>query len=262
MHLFELEDQAWWPQSLRDAMTDFLSFTALRAGWIYAPFVDKLARAMQRCGVSRLVDLCTGGCGPAAVFARLLMERGVVLDEVLLTDLFPNVARMERTAGSTKAKLTVVKMPVDATAVPIELSGFRTLCNGFHHLSPDAARRCLQDAVTKRQGIAVIELVERSSRGFFQVASAILLMLVATPLILPFRWSRLFYTYCVPVIPLATLWDGMVSCLRVYSPKELGDLVAQLPQNDYEWDIGRIPVRGTPVRITYLIGTAPATLGR
>ena len=54
----------------------------------------------------------------------------------------------------------------------------------------------------------------------------------------------------------------MVSCLRVYSPKELGDLVAQLPQNDYEWDIGRIPVRGTPVRITYLIGTAPATLGR
>ena len=42
----------------------------------------------------------------------------------------------------------------------------------------------------------------------------------------PFRWSRLLWTYLVPVIPLVLLFDGIVSCLRSYRPDELLKLVA------------------------------------
>ncbi len=45
--------------------------------------------------------------------------------------------------------------------------------------------------------------------------------LLVTPFIRPFRWSRLVFTYVIPVLPLLIVFDGIVSCLRVYSPDEL-----------------------------------------
>jgi hypothetical protein len=46
----------------------------------------------------------------------------------------------------------------------------------------------------------------------------------------------------------------MVSCLRAYSPDELASLIATLPDNDYVWDIGRLPVPYSPTSLVYLIG--------
>jgi len=71
----------------------------------------------------------------------------------------------------------------------------------------------------------------------------------------PFRISRLFFTYVIPLIPFCTLWDGVVSCLRVYSPEEMRELVESLPKNSFNWDIGIIKVPMAPIRVTYLIGT-------
>lgn len=83
-----------------------------------------------------------------------------------------------------------------------------------------------------------------------------LTVLAATPFIRPFRASRLALTYAVPAIPLFCLFDGMVSSLRVYYPDELTAIAARAEggQGGYHWDIGRLPVPGTPARITYLIG--------
>ena len=86
-------------------------------------------------------------------------------------------------------------------------------------------------------------------------------VLAPTPFIRPVRVSRLLLTYVVPVVPLCTWWDGMVSCLRAYSPEELSGLVESLPDNDYLWDIGRLPVAGAPISLVYLIGRARSTAG-
>ena len=43
--------------------------------------------------------------------------------------------------------------------------------------------------------------------------------LLLTPFITPRSWSRVLWTYLIPVVPLATCWDGVVSLLRVYSPR-------------------------------------------
>jgi hypothetical protein len=79
-------------------------------------------------------------------------------------------------------------------------------------------------------------------------------MLAVTPFIRPVRVSRLLLTYLLPVVPLCTWWDGMVSCLRAYTPEELGSLVAELPENDYSWDIGKLSVPYSPTSLVYLIG--------
>jgi hypothetical protein len=49
-----------------------------------------------------------------------------------------------------------------------------------------------------------------------------LAVLVLTPAIRPFRWSRLFWTYLVPVIPASILFDSVVSLFRIYTPMSVG----------------------------------------
>ena len=62
----------------------------------------------------------------------------------------------------------------------------------------------------------------------------------------------------VPLVPLCTLWDGLASCWRVYSPDELRALLREVPGADgYTWTIERTWVLGAPGRITVLVG-APA----
>ncbi len=108
----------------------------------------------------------------------------------------------------------------------------------------------------KRQGIGIFEPVDRS---VLSIVSMLLLVplstLLVTPLIRPFRRSRLVFTYLIPVLPLLIVFDGTVSCLRVYSPDELRELVAGIDALDYEWQIGTERVPRTTNTLTYLIGT-------
>jgi len=81
-----------------------------------------------------------------------------------------------------------------------------------------------------------------------------LLAFVYTPWIRPFRWSRLFWTYVVPVVPFVVLFDGVVSCLRTYRPQELREIIGKLGGSEYEWEVGEhIAARGL-LPITYMIG--------
>ncbi len=78
--------------------------------------------------------------------------------------------------------------------------------------------------------------------------------LCVTPFIRPFRLSRLLLTYLIPIIPLITLFDGIVSCLRTYSPTDLRELLDEASPGVYTWYIGEDPIRFSPVPMTYLVG--------
>jgi len=254
IHAFEFEDLAWFPGVVREYMTDFLSHMG---GWSkipYVPFTERLADVMRRTGDDRVVDLCSGGGGPALQIAKALAEKLERPVGVLLTDLYPSVARLERARDRHPGVVEFEQRPVDAACVPAELEGFRLVCNGFHHLKPEQAKRCLLDAVQKGRGVAVVELTHRSPLSMLQIFLGISALLAVTPFIKPFRWSRLFLTYALPVVPVCTLWDGIVSCLRVYDPDELRELVNDLPPNDYNWDCGGLPIPRMPAQLTYLIG--------
>jgi hypothetical protein len=209
---------------------------------------------MRRTGDQRVVDLCSGGGGPAVVIAGELREKLEKSVRVLLTDLYPSPSRLEHARRVLPDWVELEARPVDAQDVPADLAGFRLVCNGFHHLKPDQARSCLFDAVQKRRGVAVVELTHRSPLSMLQILFGTATQLAVTPFIKPFRWGRLLFTYLVPVVPLCTLWDGMVSCLRVYDPDELRSLISGLPENDYRWECGRLAIPKVPAHLTYLIG--------
>jgi hypothetical protein len=143
---------------------------------------------------------------------------------------------------------------VDATKVPPELRGFRTMFTSFHHFQPDEARAVLQNAVDARQGIGIFEVTRRAPTAIALMFLWALLPFLFTPWIRPFRWSRLVFTYVLPLIPLVLLFDGVVSCLRTYRPHELKEIIAKLTAAEYQWEVGERFNSAGRVPIAYLIG--------
>ena len=250
MQLFELEDMPWLPASLRDTGTDFLR-TLMALAKPYARIVPRLAQAVEASGATSIIDLCSGGGGPIGHVRKGLLEAGCPVP-LTMSDLYPNpkaFAHVQRRAGQG---VDFIAEPVDATAVPEHLSGFRTLFTSFHHFAPRYAAGILQDAVQHRRGIGIFEITERAPASFLLAFANIFLVLLMAPFTRPFRWSRLFWTYLPPVTPLYVWWDGFASIFRSYTVDELRAMVDGLAPNDYVWQIGREPTR--PTRITYLIG--------
>jgi hypothetical protein len=81
-----------------------------------------------------------------------------------------------------------------------------------------------------------------------------LLVLVLTPFVKPFSAGRLIFTYLIPLAVPLILFDGIVSCLRSYTPAELEAMSAGLASPEYGFQVGQLDVRGG--KLTYLLGGA------
>lgn len=255
LHLLEIHDQAWCPKGVRDAITDLLQWT-LTTVHHYAPAGPVLGRALRRSGATTVVDLGSGAGGPWARVLPDLVRQGLA-PQVVFTDKYPNRAALERTAALLGGSVAVEAASVDAAAVPRRLAGFRTLFTTFHHFAPAEARAVLTDAARGARGVAVFEATHRSPLTLVGMLAFVLAVLVV-PFVRPFRWDRLFWTYLVPLVPFVAVWDGVVSCLRTYTPAELRALTAGLEQ--WQWEAGLVSRRSWPFPVTYLIGyprTAP-----
>lgn len=251
LHLIEIHEQSWCPRLIRDGTTDCLRVTAGVAQQ-YRHIVPKLHHALQATGSRQIIDLCSGGGGPWFSLIKQLNRLNDRTIEVRLTDLYPHAS----VDHGQRPHLHFQRQPVDATRVPPSLRGFRTLFTAFHHFEPTTARAILQDAVDQRQGIAIFEQTRRHPLALLVMLIIPLIAWLLTPLIRPFRWRRLLWTYLMPVIPLVLCFDGLVSCLRTYSVAEMQAMVTTIDAPDYVWDIGRLPCPLSPLGITYLIGYA------
>ena len=248
-HLFELEDQSWFPAVVRDLATDYLQFiqTLFRLDRAIAPLIR---RVLERSGATGIVDLCSGGSGPLLLLVADLAAEGVPVSATL-TDLYPNAPAFAKIAEASHGLIGFEPQPVDARDVPSRLTGLRTLFNGFHHLQPSDARAVLHAAAAARQPIAVFEVSERSLRSLPVILTP-LFVWIATPWMRPFLWRRLFWTYLVPMVPLTCFWDGIVSQLRAYTPDELKRLCEG--SSPMRWEVGQVPIARGRGRLTYLIG--------
>lgn len=253
VHLFEFHELAWFPAVWRDLLTDFLSFYAA----VFRPYAcvaPLLAEALERKGTARIVDLCSGAGRTLLSLLPALQGLGFRDLEVILTDKYPNLEALAPTGG-TGANVTYLETPIDAADVPTRLKGFRTLFTSFHHFRPVAARAILTNAVDNGEGVGIFEYTERN--WLIWGLPTLLIppfVWLCTPLMRPFRWRRLLWTYLVPIVPVVALWDGFVSNLRTYSVKELDDLVEQVADDRYEWKIGKVRSLGMS-RVTYAIGS-------
>ena len=236
LHLIEIEDQPWCPRFLRDGATEFLAFAENISHQPYVHFVETIKEAMIVSKTHELVDLCSGAGGPLPMISRMLEETNYPVS-VTLTDLHPSSRHFDQLTEMYH-NFTAVKQPVDARQIPSQLQGMRILCESFHHFRPSDAQRILQDAVDQGSPIAILELVARRPASFLCVLLSPLMVMIGALFIRPFLWTRALFCLLIPLIPLLILFDGIVSCFRIYSPEELQALVDELDHGErYEWRI-------------------------
>jgi hypothetical protein len=108
--------------------------------------------------------------------------------------------------------------------------------------------------VDSGQGIGIFEMTDRRGATLLAMLTVPFFVLLHTPKIRPFRWSRLFLTYLLPVIPLVVMVDGIVSCLHSYTTEELAELTGSLTGPPYDWEIRRLASPASPFPIIYAIG--------
>ena len=251
VHLFEFADLPRFPETLRRSMSEFLAFVGALSDKPYHGFVARLAELMEDAGETSVLELCGGLGGPSGREILLLRER---MPEATwtLSDLHPPARVPEGVLAHPLA--------MDARAVPRREPGVRVIQNAFHHFAPDDAVEVLRGATEGGRSVAVMEVNARHALPLLGMLFAPLNALLFAPFQRPFRLSRLVFTYLIPILPVLILWDGVVSCLRVYDPAELSELAGRA-RPEYDWVAERLPVEGTPLFVTVLTGAPVARVG-
>jgi len=234
--LFEFCDLPWLPSGLRSLTPTFLE-AAFRLLGSYQVAVRPLGEALRATGSSHILDLGSGGAGPLPLLLDALAAQGLPV-RATMTDKFPNVVALAAAAQSDPQRLSFLPDSVDATAVPKDLVGLRTMFQLLHHFPPQTAQAILQDAVDNEQGIALFEVTQRRIVGVLLALLIPFLVLLVTPLIRPLRIGRLVLTYVLPLAPLIIAWDAVVSTLRSYTEPELWQMTRSLHGVPYIWKQG------------------------
>jgi ubiquinone/menaquinone biosynthesis C-methylase UbiE len=250
---FEFEDQPWFPGFIRDSMTDYLRFLFRKLD-LYKPVLPILEDALAKSGSDQILDLCSGSGGAVEMIYENLKQSFNPDIKITLSDLFPSELTYDYLSQKTHGGISYINTAVDACSVPNGLNGLRTIFSGFHHFEKKKAKEVLKNAVEQRQGIAIFD---GGNRSFWMIILIIVanpvMLFLCTPFFKPFRLSRLIFTYLIPVIPFCTVWDGVISILRLYSPDEMLKIALEADNDQYTWISGKVR-NNFGMSIAYLVG--------
>lgn len=298
--LFEWHDLPQCPQEVRSFITSVLCAGWQFSPYAAAPSgvdvaTEILRDVLDQSGETRIIDMCSGSGGPIpALVTRLRYYKdycksksiefkptqGAIVGaqpiEGVLTDLYPHLTEgkeIEKTccrnpfadedkkvAGGDAPYVTYYMSSVNATKVPAELTGLRTIMAAFHHFSPTLAEGILRNCVENGNPFCTIELANRSFLPIVAVIAATMVAVYIFPLLglVPMSKLRVLLIYITPVYLFFMLWDGIVSCLRTYTEKEFLALAARAdPEGKFEWKTGsRMVTPSLPLSLkaTYYYG--------
>ncbi|MEO8512203.1 MAG: class I SAM-dependent methyltransferase [Ignavibacteria bacterium] len=253
LHLFEFEDFEWFPDIIRKGQTDYLHYMINKFN-IYKPAAGIIKDLMDNSGYNGILDLCSGGGGGMDLFQTELMKITGKDIKITLSDKYPNIEAFEKIKEDTNGRVDFLKESVDVLSVPENSKCIRTVFSAFHHFKPDDARSILKQAVDNNLPIAIFEGAAKDIKNFLGILLFTpIIFLLITPFMRPFKMSRIFFTYIIPLIPITTVWDGLVSILRMYTPDEMLGMANSVTQNGYVWKSGKVN-NSIGTSIMYLTG--------
>jgi hypothetical protein len=252
-YTFEFEDLTWFPDTIRESMTDYLRYLITKIKF-YQPIVPLIIDGLNNTNSSQIIDLCSGGGGAIEQIQKCLHQQTDSEIKIILTDKYPNTSAFEFLSVKTNGGISFSGTSIDATDVPGTLQGFRTIFSGFHHFDTWLAKSVIRNAVDAGAGIGIFD---GGNKNLLAIIFILLVhpiaFLLFTPFFKPFRFSRFLYTYLIPIIPFCTVWDGINSIIRLYRPTELLRLAKEVENENYYWKAGKMKSK-FGLKVTYLIG--------
>lgn len=194
----------------------------------------------------------------------------------VLTDLHPHIPNWAR-AASLSPQIHHAPFPVDASRSPRDLLAraspslpashsskktFRTFHLAFHHFPDPLAASILRDTLSSSDGLAIVELQDRSLRSFL----AVLLLGLGVMFFAPYyawRWrspGTLFWCWVIPILPFVLVWDGWMSSVRTRTVSEVMSMMRTCgiaPHEVEKWDVksGRITHLPPCADVNWIIAT-------
>lgn len=248
IHLFEFEDQSWFPDWIRVRMTRMIVVVHRLLG-TSQNLSELLAKAIKKTGATSIVDLCSGSGGPMLEVVELLKkEHGIENLKIEFTDLYPNKEMAKKINSQNNPNLSYTESPVDATNIDESKKGMRTMICSLHHMKPVVAKDILKDAKDAHQPICVYEISDNSMPPTFLWWVALpfnfIFALVVSLLVRPMSWQQIVFTFLIPIIPIFFAWDGAVSNTRTYTLEDMDELLEGLHADNYQWEKGTIKGKG------------------
>ncbi len=244
----ELEDIPALPAVIRDGGTDLLDLGFATMGF-YNGVVPHLAALLTERRATDVVDLCSGAGGGTLLLREALRNAGQS-PTFTFTDRFPNAAGIAKVAALGDPKTRYLPDPVDAMDGGGDRPGVRTMSSALHHFPPEAIAQLVGGIVARGEPLAFFDVAGDANLRkmpalfapvamIFNFSVLFLVALLTTPLVRPFRLSRLLLTYPLPLIPFLFGWDGTVSALRAYLPEDLLAIAQSVPGAEtYTWSAG------------------------
>ncbi len=261
VQLFEFEDQKWFPDSMRIALTKLIAVIHkwMGMGDLLAGLIKK---ALHKSKAEQIVDLGSGAGGSMPqVVEALGRDDNSAQIKMILTDLYPNKEAIKMIKELDNPMLEYHENSVDATHLENAPDGLKTMVNSFHHMPPEYARKILKSAHDSKQSILIYEMAENKIPLvawwlFLPVSLLILIImvLIMTPFVRPLTFQQLFFTYIIPVIPIFYAWDGQASLPRIYALSDFEELTEGLNDN-YHWEVAPAKRSNGKQMGYYVLGT-------
>ena len=237
---FEFCERVETPEVIREGIVELLG-SGLRLSPVFETAAPIFHEFCKRAGVEIILDLGSGSGEPCALLIEALNRRNITPPDFVISDLMPNLSKMEEIARKFPQKLKIVREPLDAANVPENIKHqARTVFNTFHHFPQQLAEKFLADAVAKRKAFLILEAFPRNFLNFAGMF----------PYLHEAYFESLFqkknstartlkYLLAFPFIALLGLWDAYISIRRTYNQQELMSMVKPFGDS-YNWEYHEI----------------------
>lgn len=244
IQLFEFEDFHWFPDIIRTGMTNLIVILHKIMGT--SDVLTKLLLDIRRkYNYTQIVDLGSGSGGALPkVIKKINNDRIDTPIKLLLTDLHPNEQFIYQIKKNNLKNITYYPTSIDATGFERTTPGLKTMINSFHHMPPKVAKKILSSAQKNKEPLFIYEIAENKIPTLMWwlllPISLIILILMAffmTPFVRPLTWRQLLFTYLIPIIPICYAWDGQASMVRMYTFDDIKELLQDIENKDYTWEM-------------------------
>ncbi|KAJ5721803.1 uncharacterized protein N7483_009737 [Penicillium malachiteum] len=268
-HLLEIGEKSWCPSWLqRHEQLALTKFWSLRIpGWSHG------SPATQACAVMKkylrdlssytIRDICAGAGGPSPVMElelnKQLEREGKEPVQFILSDLYPHQEEWAR-ISKKQGNISYIAEPIDARAVPAAEIASKKECRVlnlcFHHFSDEDAGSILKNAIESADALIIFEM---SARDIWTCLFSFLMVFWTCLVTIVWYWYsplHLFFTFIVPVAPIAIGVDGFISCLRTRTFEETRKLLDQpgLDLSGWTFHSGKRTVQFPFIILYYYVG--------
>ena len=240
LQAFEFCERTETPAVIREGIIELLG-SGLRLSPVFETVAPMFHQFCERAGAEIILDLGSGSGDPPALLIEALSRKGFSSPCFILSDLLPNLSKMDEVAGKFPQKIKIIREPLDATDVPDNIQHqARTIINTFHHFPQPLAEKIVADTITKRKALLIIEAFPRNFLNFTAMFpflnQAYLKSLFQKKSSLAKGAS---YLLAFPWIGILGLWDAYISIRRTYNQEELMTIVKPAG-NSYIWEYHEI----------------------